>query len=169
MNKKIRVVHYLNQFFAQIGGEDKADVGPQSKMVPSVPVALCNRRSESNGEVVATIFCGDNYFAEHQEASDRSISDPANRRIQTRSADRRPGVRERPLRHRLRRDLPGCATAARHRRGCGHGRRQRRREPVSKTVLYHQLRHDHRAHGADASAHGRARVETRSPRSDRQT
>ena len=27
--KKIRVVHYLNQFFAQIGGEDKADVAPE--------------------------------------------------------------------------------------------------------------------------------------------
>ena len=31
MNQKIRVVHYLNQFFAQVGGEDKGDVGPTVK------------------------------------------------------------------------------------------------------------------------------------------
>ena len=31
MSQKIRVVHYLNQFFAQIGGEDKGDVGPTVK------------------------------------------------------------------------------------------------------------------------------------------
>ena len=29
MGEKLRVVHYLNQFFAQIGGEEKADVGPE--------------------------------------------------------------------------------------------------------------------------------------------
>jgi hypothetical protein len=28
MAEKIRVVHYLNQFFAQLGGEDKAEIGP---------------------------------------------------------------------------------------------------------------------------------------------
>jgi Glycine/sarcosine/betaine reductase selenoprotein B (GRDB) len=27
MAEKIRVVHYLNQFFAQIGEEEKADIG----------------------------------------------------------------------------------------------------------------------------------------------
>ena len=26
--KKIRVVHYINQFYGQIGGEDKADIAP---------------------------------------------------------------------------------------------------------------------------------------------
>ena len=29
MSTKIRVVHYLNQFFAQIGAEEKADVDVQ--------------------------------------------------------------------------------------------------------------------------------------------
>jgi hypothetical protein len=27
--RRLRVVHYLNQFFARIGGEEKADVGPR--------------------------------------------------------------------------------------------------------------------------------------------
>jgi glycine reductase complex component B subunit gamma len=67
MNKKIRVVHYLNQFFAQLGGEDKADVGPGFKDGPVGPGRGLQQALGENGDVVATIFCGDNYFAEHQD------------------------------------------------------------------------------------------------------
>jgi len=67
MNKKIRVVHYLNQFFAQIGGEEKADVGPGFKDGPVGPGRALQQAVGENGDVVATIFCGDNFFAEHQE------------------------------------------------------------------------------------------------------
>jgi betaine reductase len=67
MNRKVRVVHYLNQFFAQIGGEDKADVGPQVKAGLIGPGRALQQALGENGEIVATIFCGDNYFAEHQE------------------------------------------------------------------------------------------------------
>jgi glycine reductase len=64
---KIRVVHYLNQFFAQIGGEEKADIGPGCKAGPIGPGRALQQALGDNGEVVATIYCGDNYFAEHQE------------------------------------------------------------------------------------------------------
>ena len=67
MNKKLRVVHYLNQFFAQIGGEEKADVGPGFKEGPVGPGRALQQALGDNGEVVATVYCGDNYFAEHQE------------------------------------------------------------------------------------------------------
>ena len=67
MTKKIRVVHYLNQFFAQIGGEEKADVGPAMKPGPVGPGRALQQALGDSGEVVATIYCGDNYFAEHQE------------------------------------------------------------------------------------------------------
>ena len=67
MNKKIRVVHYLNQFFAQIGGEDKADVGLAFKDGPVGPARALQQALGNNGEVVATVYCGDNYFAEQQE------------------------------------------------------------------------------------------------------
>ena len=30
---KIKVVHYINQFFAGIGGEDKADYKPEIKLI----------------------------------------------------------------------------------------------------------------------------------------
>ena len=68
MNKNIRVVHYLNQFFAQIGGEEKADVGPEIRTGIIGPGRALQQALGENGEVVATIFCGDNYFAEHQDA-----------------------------------------------------------------------------------------------------
>ena len=67
MNQKIRVVHYLNQFFAQIGGEDKGDVGPAVKAGLIGAGRALQQALGEDGEVVATIFCGDNFFAEHQE------------------------------------------------------------------------------------------------------
>ena len=67
MNQKIRVIHYLNQFFAQIGAEDKADVGLALKDGPVGPGRALQQALGDSGEVVATIYCGDNYFAEHQE------------------------------------------------------------------------------------------------------
>src|SRR5262245_17478225 len=67
MNTKIRIVHYLNQFFAQIGGEDKADVGPQARDGLIGPGRALQQALGEHGEVVATIFCGDNYFSEQRE------------------------------------------------------------------------------------------------------
>jgi len=67
MNQKIRVIHYLNQFFAQIGSEEKGDVGPGVKAGPIGPGRALQQALGDNGEVVATIFCGDNFFAEQQD------------------------------------------------------------------------------------------------------
>jgi len=63
----IRVVHYLNQFFAQIGAEEKGDVAPSVKAGPVGPGRALQQALGDNGEVVATIFCGDNFFAERQD------------------------------------------------------------------------------------------------------
>lgn len=67
MSRKIRVVHYLNQFFAQIGGEEQADVIPGIKAGPVGPGRALSQALGADGEVVATLYCGDNYFAEHQD------------------------------------------------------------------------------------------------------
>src|SRR5262245_462264 len=64
MAEKMRVIHYLNQFFAQIGGEEKADIGPGRALQQSLA---------GNGEGVATLFCGDNYFAEHAKAATEEL------------------------------------------------------------------------------------------------
>jgi glycine reductase complex component B subunit gamma len=67
MNPPLRIVHYVNQFFGQIGGEDKAGVGPQVVQGPVGPGRLLQQLLGNEGEVVATAICGDNYFAENAD------------------------------------------------------------------------------------------------------
>jgi glycine reductase complex component B subunit gamma len=73
MTEKIRVLHYLNQFFAQIGGEEKADIDPGFREGPVGPGRALQQALAGNGEVVATLFCGDNYFAEHAEEATEEL------------------------------------------------------------------------------------------------
>jgi glycine reductase len=62
---KLRVVHYLNQFFAGVGGEEKADARPASKDGPVGPGAALKMALGEVGEVVGTVYCGDNRMAQH--------------------------------------------------------------------------------------------------------
>jgi betaine reductase len=68
-----RVVHYINQFFAGLGGEDKAEVGPQVKEGPMGPGRAFQNVFGDRGEIVATVICGDNYFAENIEKASQEI------------------------------------------------------------------------------------------------
>jgi len=62
-----RVVCYVNQFFGQLGGEDKAGVEPQA-MDGAVGAARAVQQALGEaGTVVATVVCGDNYAAEQGE------------------------------------------------------------------------------------------------------
>lgn len=65
--KKWRVVCYVNQFFGQIGGEDMAHVGFSVEDKPVGPAVLFQNLMKNDCEVVGTIICGDNYFAENIE------------------------------------------------------------------------------------------------------
>ena len=69
----IKVVHYINQFYAGIGGEEKADIGP-AKMdaLPPISTAL-NAQLKGEAEVVATVYCGDSYFAENTDSALEAI------------------------------------------------------------------------------------------------
>jgi glycine reductase len=60
----IRVVHYVNQFFGGIGGDEKADVGPSVIEGALGPGRLMLQMLKGRGEVVATVICGDNYISE---------------------------------------------------------------------------------------------------------
>ena len=72
--KKLRVVHYLNQFFGQIGAEDKADTGFTVKKGPIGPGLALQNELGDRAEVVATIICGDNYFAKNpQQAAEEGL------------------------------------------------------------------------------------------------
>ena len=64
MAKAIRVVHYLNQFFGGIGGEERADIGPSVVEGPIGPGRLLQQKLGDRGEIVATVICGDNYVSE---------------------------------------------------------------------------------------------------------
>ena len=61
----MRVVHYLNQFFGGLGGEDKADLPPLSRTGSVGPGRMLEQLLGSDSQVVATIICGDNYAAEN--------------------------------------------------------------------------------------------------------
>ncbi|MGE5256921.1 MAG: glycine/betaine/sarcosine/D-proline family reductase selenoprotein B, partial [Hyphomicrobiales bacterium] len=63
--RPLRVVHYLNQFFGQIGGEDKAHTGLQVKAGAVGPGLALRDQLGSRGEILATVICGDNAMAEH--------------------------------------------------------------------------------------------------------
>lgn len=60
-----KVVHYINQFFAGIGGEDKADIKPEIREGVVGPGVELNKKL--NAEVTHTIVCGDNYFGSNTE------------------------------------------------------------------------------------------------------
>ncbi len=69
----VRAVHYLNQFFAGLGGEEAAETPPTRLEGPAGPGR--GLAAELQGvEIVATLACGDDYFAEHEEeALDRLL------------------------------------------------------------------------------------------------
>ncbi len=69
----IRVVHYVNQFFGGIGGEDKADMPPRLVEGMVGPGKAVQAALGDQGEVVATVICGDNYFAENIERASEEV------------------------------------------------------------------------------------------------
>ena len=66
----LRVVHYINQFFANIGGEEMADYKPELREGFVGPGMAFNQAFKGEAEIVATVICGDSYFGENiKEAS----------------------------------------------------------------------------------------------------
>lgn len=66
-NMKFKVLYYVNQFFGQIGGEEKAGMEPIFKAEKIGPALGFEGLLEGDGEVVGTLICGDNYFNENKE------------------------------------------------------------------------------------------------------
>jgi glycine reductase len=69
----IRAGLYLNQFFGGVGGEDKADLPPRLTEEIVGPGKAVRAALGDQGQVVATVICGDNYFAEHREAATEEV------------------------------------------------------------------------------------------------
>ncbi len=71
---KLKVVHYINQFFAQIGGEEKADYPAELRVGEVVgPGMALTQQFGDDAEIIATIICGDSYFNENLEKAKADI------------------------------------------------------------------------------------------------
>lgn len=69
----LRVVHYINQFFAGIGGEEKADHPPEKREGIVGPGMAFKGALAGAAEIVATVICGDGYFNEHLEEASATV------------------------------------------------------------------------------------------------
>lgn len=67
MAEPVRVIHYLNQFFGGLGGEERGDTPPTHRAGPVGPGIALARHVGDEAAIVGTLICGDTYFIEHQE------------------------------------------------------------------------------------------------------
>jgi len=66
-----KAIHYINQFFAGIGGEEKADHAPEIReglVGPSLALS-----GEIEAEVTHTIVCGDNFIGSNTDEAVKTI------------------------------------------------------------------------------------------------
>ena len=71
----IKIVQYINQFFAQIGGEEKADIPAELRQGPVGPGLAFNQAFAGEAEIVATVICGDSYFNENLDKAKAEVLD----------------------------------------------------------------------------------------------
>lgn len=69
----VRVAHYLNQFFAGLGGEAAANRPPELRDGPVGPGRALQALLHGQAQVVSTLVCGDNFFAERREEACREV------------------------------------------------------------------------------------------------
>lgn len=72
---KLRAVHYINQFFANIGGEEMAHVPAELRSGVVGPGLAFQQAFGDEVEIVSTIVCGDSYFNENMEEAKTKILD----------------------------------------------------------------------------------------------
>lgn len=72
MEKK-KIVHYINNFFAGVGGEEKADIPPEVREGVVGPGMALQAALGDEYEVVATVICGDSYFGENLETATEAL------------------------------------------------------------------------------------------------
>ena len=71
---KIKIVHYINQFFANVGGEEKADFPAEVRRGEVVGPGLAfQQHFGEEAQIIGTIVCGDSYFNENLEKAKAEI------------------------------------------------------------------------------------------------
>ena len=64
-----RIVHYVNQFFAGLGGEESAGSPPGALEGAVGPGRLLQTLLGEGAGIVTTVYCGDDHFSENEEAA----------------------------------------------------------------------------------------------------
>jgi glycine reductase complex component B subunit gamma len=64
----MRIVHYLNQFFGGLGGEEKAGMGLEARSGAVGPGKLLEELLGANANVFVTLVCGDNFAVENSSS-----------------------------------------------------------------------------------------------------
>ncbi len=72
---ELKIAHYLNQFFGQVGDEDESDLPPQQKEGPVGPGEALNNALGDRAEIVKTIITGDGYFNENKAQAREKIKE----------------------------------------------------------------------------------------------
>src|SRR3989442_15639748 len=69
----LSVGHYMNQFFAGIGGEQSANLPPERRDGPVGPGRALQTLLKDSGVVVSTLFWGDSFFSERAEEARAAV------------------------------------------------------------------------------------------------
>ena len=70
---QVRVMHFMNQYFAGKGGEEKASLPVSPVEGPVGPGQRLKVLLGDAADIVVTAYCGDNYFSEHREEALASV------------------------------------------------------------------------------------------------
>src|SRR5262245_786755 len=74
MSAQLRVVHYVNQFFGGIGGEEHAEVGVTAKAGAVGPGRALEAALGDGARIEATLIGGDNFVNERSDEASRAIA-----------------------------------------------------------------------------------------------
>jgi betaine reductase len=69
----MRIVHYVNQFYAGLGGEAEAGIGPRVLDGTVGPGRLLAQLLGDEHEIVATLVCGDDYAATNTAVAEELV------------------------------------------------------------------------------------------------
>jgi len=70
-----KIVHYINQFFANIGGEEMANHLPEKRDGAVGPGLGLGTALEGVADIVGTVICGDGYINENPEEATKTVLD----------------------------------------------------------------------------------------------
>lgn len=72
----IRIVQFLNQVQAGLGGDERMDIKPQAQNgAVGMGMVLKSILMSRGADIVGTVVCGDNYFLENKEKAIEEVTD----------------------------------------------------------------------------------------------